>query len=349
MEVLSHKIDTAVAERQWNPIRLTKQGPAISHLFFADDLLLFGEISYSQGRMMEFILNSFCHESGQKVSRSKSQIWFSPKTPNYLRAAICHSFGVMATASLGKYLGVPMTPSRSSTMLYQFLVDHARTRLATWKMKTLSRAARTLLTQTTLGAGPVYVMQSTSLPITILNRLDRINRQFIWGDTDGERRMHTVNWKKVCRGKAEGGLGIPDLREVNQAFMVKLGWRYTSRTDLLGSKILQTKYGGWSALHDPHRRMAASKTWRSLQVMSEIIRKVFGGDWDVATGFCSGRTAGLIRNLSYPLPLRWCPRLTKLNGFAITGERAVAGCGRSFTIDSPPQRCGIYRRSNVGC
>lgn len=136
---------------------------------------------------MEFILNAFCHELGQKVSRSKSQIWFSPKTPNYLRASIYNSFGVPATASLGKYLGIPMNPGRSNTSMYQFLVDHARTRLAAWKVKILSRAARTLLTQTTLGAGPIYVMQSMALLAKILNRLESINCQFIWGEGGGDQ------------------------------------------------------------------------------------------------------------------------------------------------------------------
>lgn len=42
MEVLSHKIKTAVEERKWQPIMLTRQGPAVSHLFFTDDLYFLG-------------------------------------------------------------------------------------------------------------------------------------------------------------------------------------------------------------------------------------------------------------------------------------------------------------------
>lgn len=94
--------------------------------------------------------------------------------------------------------------------------------------------------------------------------------------------MHTVSWPKICRGKAKGGLGIPNLHETNKAFMVKLGWRYLSRLDLLGSQILHTKYGGWAKLHGPNRPMVASKTWRSISAMSEIIRK--GVPWRLGRG-----------------------------------------------------------------
>lgn len=41
-----------------------KKGPEVSHIFFVDDLLLFGEASFSQARLMEHILAEFCRISG---------------------------------------------------------------------------------------------------------------------------------------------------------------------------------------------------------------------------------------------------------------------------------------------
>lgn len=41
MERLSHLIDISVATGEWKSIRLSRNGPKISHLFFVDDLFLF--------------------------------------------------------------------------------------------------------------------------------------------------------------------------------------------------------------------------------------------------------------------------------------------------------------------
>lgn len=46
MERLGHILNEAVNEGRWKPIRLSRK--ALLHLFFADDLLLFGEASVDQ-------------------------------------------------------------------------------------------------------------------------------------------------------------------------------------------------------------------------------------------------------------------------------------------------------------
>lgn len=43
MEILGVLIEDKCSERLWNPIRASQNGPAISHLFFADDLMLFAK------------------------------------------------------------------------------------------------------------------------------------------------------------------------------------------------------------------------------------------------------------------------------------------------------------------
>ncbi|KAL5734742.1 hypothetical protein ACOSP7_032603 [Xanthoceras sorbifolium] len=66
MEKLSHLIVDSVSKGLWKPIRISRGGPLISHLFFADDLILFGYASLQQANAMKDCLDLFCSYSGQQ-------------------------------------------------------------------------------------------------------------------------------------------------------------------------------------------------------------------------------------------------------------------------------------------
>lgn len=51
-------------------------------------------------------------------------------------------------------------------------------------------------------------MQTMEIPVSVCDKLDKINRNFLWGDTDKKKKMHLINWNKVCKSKDNGGLGI---------------------------------------------------------------------------------------------------------------------------------------------
>ena len=48
MKKFSHVISNAVSEGKWKPIKLSRTGPTLSHLFFENDLVLFAESSVDQ-------------------------------------------------------------------------------------------------------------------------------------------------------------------------------------------------------------------------------------------------------------------------------------------------------------
>ena len=53
-------------------------------------------------------------------------------------------------------------------------------------------------------------MQSNLLPNKVLEGIDRVNRNFLWGSAENKRKLHWVGWKKVTRPKEEGGVGAPN-------------------------------------------------------------------------------------------------------------------------------------------
>lgn len=73
---LSHLIEEEVRSR-WKGIKLGKHGIMVSHLMFADDLLIFGEATESQLKCVMDTLEEFWSLSGQEISMEKYSILFS--------------------------------------------------------------------------------------------------------------------------------------------------------------------------------------------------------------------------------------------------------------------------------
>jgi hypothetical protein len=85
MDKLSHLIIHEVNRGKWKGIKAGRDGPMVSHLMFADDLLLFGEAKEEQMQCVIDTLNKFCNLSGQEVSQEKTSIYFSKNVSRELK------------------------------------------------------------------------------------------------------------------------------------------------------------------------------------------------------------------------------------------------------------------------
>ena len=62
--------------------------PILSHIIFADDLILIAKATVQNARVLKDIMASFCEQSRQCVNVQKSQIIFSPNVDRNIRGAI---------------------------------------------------------------------------------------------------------------------------------------------------------------------------------------------------------------------------------------------------------------------
>ena len=131
----------------------------------------------------------------------------------------------MSTPNLGKYLGIPIKHPNSSSQDFNFILDRVKGKLAGWKANLLSLAGRAVLVQSSTETIPSYAMQCSYLSDRILQGVDHVNRNFIWGSTDTVKKMHWVGWHKVTKSKSEGGLGLQTAKGRNVALLAKLNWR----------------------------------------------------------------------------------------------------------------------------
>ncbi|XP_021810643.1 uncharacterized protein LOC110753955 [Prunus avium] len=73
-------------------------------------------------------------------------------------------------------------------------------------------------------------------------KLDQLNRNFLWGHTTDQAKVHLVNWDTACKPKFAGGLGIKNSAPMNQALLAKTGWHLLQCEQGLWAQVFNAKY-----------------------------------------------------------------------------------------------------------
>ncbi|KAL7175265.1 hypothetical protein ACSBR2_028969 [Camellia fascicularis] len=126
---------------------------------------------------------------------------------------------------LGNYLRGPLLHSRVNKHQFILILERMQQKLAGWKTGVLSLAGRATLIQSVTNAIPAYTMRTLELPRKVCDEIDKLNCNFLWGDSLERKKVHLVNWQQVCYKKKNGGLGIRRARDQNLALLSKLGWK----------------------------------------------------------------------------------------------------------------------------
>ena len=59
------------------------------------------------------------------------------------------------------------------------------------------------------------------MPKSVARRLEKFQRDFLWGGANGGNKAHLVKWEVVCADKEKGGLGLRKLVCLNKALLGK--------------------------------------------------------------------------------------------------------------------------------
>ena len=80
-------------------------------------------------------------------------------------------------------------------------------------------------------------------------RLERIQRQFLWGGNDIVKKVSLVSWATVCTVKRKWGMGIKSFSKMNKALLSKWNWWFANDRNSLWRKVIAIKFGespdGW--------------------------------------------------------------------------------------------------------
>ncbi|CAN1312873.1 Putative ribonuclease H protein At1g65750, partial [Linum perenne] len=283
IEYLSCMIINRVEDGSWQPIRVARDSEALSHIFFADDLILFSTATVRQAQLISDCLEAFGEISGESVSREKSRVFFSKNVNQNLASSICSTLGMSATRNLGRYLGILVLHGRTTVDKFEYIIERIDHKLSGWKCSSLSLAGRVTLAVSVLNALPAYAMQTCFIPFTICDKIDAKIRSFVWGSQQGSRKTHLVSWEHICRPKDQGGLGLRSAREMNQAFILKVAWGLLKRPGELWARVLLSKYLSQSPNGlVPRTTKRFSNLWKGIRLYWDTLSQ--GLQWSIRSG-----------------------------------------------------------------
>jgi hypothetical protein len=186
--------------------------------------LIFCDASTDHLRYLRGLLLCFEAASGLKVNLAKSELIPVGNVTDVGGLARLLRCGV-ATLPI-KYLGLPLGASFKAKHIWDGILEKMERRMASWKRMYLSKGGRVTLIKSTLANLPTYYMSLFPLPVSVANRMEKLQRDFLWGGLGDEFKYHLVSWSKVCSSVSVGGLGIRNLLMFNRALLGKWLWRY---------------------------------------------------------------------------------------------------------------------------
>ena len=92
------------------------------------------------------------------------------------------------------------------------MVDKIIKRIAGWRGKLLSLAARAMLIKTCLASIPIYILSFLKFPKWAIQLLNTQMANCLWNDSEGNSRYHLANWESVSMSKESGGPWDPKLK-----------------------------------------------------------------------------------------------------------------------------------------
>ncbi|XP_031248848.1 uncharacterized protein LOC116106632 [Pistacia vera] len=164
---------------------------AITHLCFADDLMVFCRVDGSSVSLIKSALDYFAKVSGLVTNAEKSQLFLSGVTDEEqigLKSIMGFQLGQLPV----RYLGVPLICTRLRHSDCRPLLERILSRIRLWTLASLTYAGQLQL-----------IKPGTSL------------------SPSGAK----VAWSSVCYPLTKGGLGIKRIQDWNRAAILKHVWR----------------------------------------------------------------------------------------------------------------------------
>jgi hypothetical protein len=182
-------------------------------LQYANDTIL-SDINSSHLINLKGTLSIFEQLSGMGINFHKSEL-----IPINIDHNQTHDIAHLFSCPMGnfpiKYLGVPLHFKNLRREVIQPLLDKILNKITGWRGKLLSHAAKVMRIQTYIAFIPIYLLSFIKFPKWAIKAISSQVANCLWNDNEDRHRWHLANWESISMIKEYGGLGIPNLRDLD--------------------------------------------------------------------------------------------------------------------------------------
>ena len=193
MEALSRMLDVAATISQFSGFSVGNtagNSMMVFHFLFVDDTLIFGDADPTQIASLRAILARFEEVSSLRINLGKSEL---------VPIGVVHNMDVLV-GMLGyrqsslplRYLGLLLGAKFKELSIWNFILEKMERRLAEWKRLYLFKGGKITLIKSTLFSLPMYFLFLLPLPRKVANRMEKLQRDFLWSGISGESKLHLV-------------------------------------------------------------------------------------------------------------------------------------------------------------
>ena len=147
-----------------------------------------------------------------------------------------------------------------------------------WEGKLLSQASQEVL----IKAIPAFAMGCFKLPLGLCHEVEVVIRKFWWGQRGEKRKIHWLNWDKMTKNKAEGGMGFHDLALYSDSLLAKQAWRLMQDKSSLFYKVFKLCFFTNCTIMEASESRNSSYAWKSILHGRDVLHR--GTCWRIGNG-----------------------------------------------------------------
>ncbi|GKA19420.1 RNA-directed DNA polymerase, eukaryota, reverse transcriptase zinc-binding domain protein [Tanacetum coccineum] len=242
MEGLHIALKDGLTANLFQGVKIGSSEIRLSHLFYADDVIILSEWNQCDMDNIIRILNVFYLASGLKINISKSNLYGVGVSSDDIESMAAGT-GCSASNLPFSYLGLPIGSNINRIANWNSLIERFKIRLSGWKENVLSLGGRLTLIKSVFGNLGIYYFSIFKVPEAVLKTLESLRVSFFWGATGDSRKLAWIKWSNILASLDKGGLGVGSLKAFNNSLLLKWRWRLLNKPSALWVEVLKLIHG----------------------------------------------------------------------------------------------------------